>query len=225
MVPSIYTGDFILVNKYIYGSFERRFFSLPFLVNRPPQKNDVVVFNVFNPDSLKKKYLIKRIYASSGDKLSLLNDLVIINDQIDSNSIPAKVFFNYPYFNENWKILLSQGFRLPKKGEYVVIDKNNIFLYENIIKSEGNLIEIIEGNIYINKVSTKLYEINNDCFFMIGDNIEKSFDSRYFGLIPEKDILGKAEIVYFSCRGEGNSNDVLSYFSSINYHRIGKTIK
>jgi len=224
MRPTIESGDFIFINKYIYGDFENKFFKVPTLISRKPEKKDVVVFKIFHPDSLRGKTLIKRIYAKSGDKLSLYDKYILINEKKDDSAIEEKYFFNYNLLKKEFKQILQKGIRIPKKGEYVVLDLENLFLYENLIKSEEKTVEIKNSKIYVDGIETKLYPIKHNCYFLIGDNIEVSYDSRAFGLIPEKDIIGKAIIVYFSMNNSFATSDFFSFFSSIRFSRIGNII-
>lgn len=82
--------------------------------------------------------------------------------------------------------------KIPKAGDIVEITPLNYLFYAKAInKYEEQKIEIINTHIYINNLRSNHYTFQNDYFFMMGDNRSRSIDSREFGLIPFKQIVGK----------------------------------
>lgn len=91
---------------------------------------------------------------------------------------------------------------IPKKGDKIKIDKNNITQYYNIIKIyEENNLEINGDKILINGHEAGEYEIQQDYYFMIGDNRNLSLDSRFFGYVPEENIIGRPVLVWANFNG------------------------
>lgn len=91
---------------------------------------------------------------------------------------------------------------IPKKGDKIKIDKNNITQYYNIIKLyEKNDLKIEGDKILINGKEATEYDIKQDYFYMIGDNRNQSLDARFFGYVPEENIIGRPILVWANFNG------------------------
>lgn len=91
---------------------------------------------------------------------------------------------------------------IPKKGDEIKIDKNNITQYYNIIKIyENNDLKIDGDKILINGKEASEYDIQQDYYFMIGDNRNQSLDARFFGYVPEQNIIGRPIMVWANFNG------------------------
>ncbi len=110
---------------------------------------------------------------------------------------------------------------IPYKGYTVKITYQNIDLYKRIIRAyEGNdlFIDIYKKKVFINGEEATSYTFKKNYYFVMDDNRDNAFDSRYFGFIPEDHIIGKAKFVWFSIEEKNGKSD-------INWSRMLKKIK
>ncbi len=116
----------------------------------------------------------------------------------------GKIDSTYTIFplDKNWNQDNYGPLYIPKKGDVVKLDKNTITEYYNIIKNyEHNDLKIEGDKILINGKETGQYEIKQDYFFMIGDNRNQSLDARFFGFVPEENIIGRPIFVWANMNG------------------------
>jgi len=182
MIPTLLVGDLILVNKFHYG------LRLPVLHTKitegeKPQRGDVMVFRYPPKPSLD---YIKRVVGVPGDTVAYLNKRLTINGQaLTTESVPE--FFDEDamrYFKQYEEKLGSQSHRL-------LNDEQRPAFVPGADKFPGsdNCDYTIEG------VTCKVPEGH---YFMMGDNRDNSLDSRYWGFVPDKNLVGKAFFVWMN---------------------------
>ncbi len=104
---------------------------------------------------------------------------------------------------------------VPKKGWTVKLDSLTLPFYKRAITVyEGNKLEVKGADILINGQKTDSYTFKMDYYWMMGDNRHNSYDSRFWGFVPEDHIVGKALFVWMSWDTNG------SFFSKIRWNRL-----
>ncbi len=182
MIPTLLIGDLILVNKFHYGV------RLPVINTKitegtPPQRGDVMVFRYPPKPSLD---YIKRVVGVPGDEVAYLNKRLTINGKvIETAALPE--FFDSDvmrYFKQYQESLgdKKHGILNDDDRPAFVPGADNFQFKENCRYSvEGVVCKVPEGH-----------------YFMMGDNRDNSLDSRYWGFVPDKNIVGKAFFVWMN---------------------------
>ena len=88
---------------------------------------------------------------------------------------------------------------IPKKGVTLVLTPENYSLYERVIRVyEGNELEMKAGKIFLNGREENKYTFKMDYYWVLGDALHGSQDSRYWGFVPEDHVVGKAWLIWGS---------------------------
>ena len=182
MIPTLLVGDLILVNKFTYG-LRLPVVNIKITEGNAPQRGDVMVFRY--PPKPSMDY-IKRVVGTPGDTVAYLNKRLTINGQvIETSSVPE--FFD------------ADAMRYFKQYEEQLGDKKHRLLNDDsrpaFVPGADNF-KGREGCTYtVEGVTCKVPAGN---YFMMGDNRDNSLDSRYWGFVPEKNIVGKAFFVWMN---------------------------
>lgn len=250
MENTILVGDFVLVNKFIYGSTSPRYipltsiplpyFRLPAL--RQPKRKDIVVFEF--PGMKDQMYAddrgvdyVKRCIGLPGDTIQVIDKVVFVNGK--EFWIPPHIRYMTPYpkpagmseprifpkgapWNEdNYGPII-----IPKKGWTIPLTLGNIEQWRTIIDREyDERVVKVEGNtITINGKPVTSYTFKRSYYFMMGDNRDDSLDSRFWGFVPDDNIVGQAFIVLFSWDRDIPFSDLFRLIGSIRPERILKLL-
>lgn len=101
--------------------------------------------------------------------------------------------------NYGWTHSNMSEFWIPKRGSTLRLTLNNLPLYQRAItRYEGNDLKVKDGRIYINDKPADYYTFKYDYYWMMGDNRDNSYDSRFFGLVPEDHVIGQPMIILAS---------------------------
>ena len=199
MLPNLYVGDFILVNKYTYGLRMPITNDVVVPMNHP-KKGEVVVFQ-FPPD--KSQSYIKRVVGEPGDVIRYENKVLTVNGQTyhltpKAGDIPAAEYPTYP--NSNQPIL---SLILSKASEEGAVPHDILTIEKQPAINPNGLTEYP----FSKNTSACTYLPNNtgmECkvpagqYLMMGDNRDNSTDGRYWGFVPEANIIGKAYFVWMN---------------------------
>lgn len=140
-----------------------------------------------------KEHIWDKDSAAIGYKLNAARDGYTKN--IDS---AQSIFPINRKWNQDWYGPL----KIPKKGDVVTLNQETLPEYQWIISEyEHNKLENRNGKIFINGQETNQYTIKQDYYMMIGDNRDASLDARFFGFVPEENIVGKPMFTWMSLQG------------------------
>ena len=117
---------------------------------------------------------------------------------IARNGVREPGIFPSDLITHNWNADFYGPLYIPKKGDRIKLTSDNIAIYLEIIKSENDNVEMSDSGLIINGKPLIQYEFRKNYFFIMGDNRHNSLDSRYWGLLPESLVIGKALYIYWS---------------------------
>jgi signal peptidase I len=197
MVPTLLVGDYLFVSKYAYGYSH---FSLPFspplfagrILPAEPQRGDVVVFRL--PRDPTTDY-VKRLVGLPGDRIQMKDGVLIINDvPVQRERVDDFIDEDTGEHIRRWRETLPNGV------SYLAIDLHDSGALDN----------------------TEVYTVPPGHYFMLGDNLDNSSDSRVLGAVgyvPFENLIGRAEFIFFSVRQAGGNGP------AIRSERIGRMIR
>lgn len=182
MIPTLLVGDLILVNKYTYGV------RLPLVHTRvidvgSPQRGDVMVFRFPRDPSMD---YIKRVVGVAGDKISYQNKRLRINDQevplADAGEFYDSERLTYSrQYSEKLGAIEHKILTELEKPSFITAVEAFPFRERCEYQSSGVTCVVPPGH-----------------YFVMGDNRENSLDSRFWGFVPEENIVGKAFFIWMN---------------------------
>ena len=201
MEPTLLVGDRIFVSKFSYGYSKHSFpFSLPLINERvlfsEPERGDIIVFKT--PENLRIDY-IKRLVGLPGDKIQMIDGILHIND------IPVK------------RKKIRSETKLINNGQI-----RNVLVYEETLPNNVSYETFDMGNTRADNTSEIF--IPEDSYFFMGDNRDNSKDSRFVGLVPKNNLVGKAQIIFFATEGGSTILEFWRWPFDIQIDRLFKMI-
>ncbi|WP_257874302.1 signal peptidase I [Helicobacter sp. 13S00482-2] len=251
MVGTLYEGDMLFVKKFSYGIPIPRipWLEIPVLPDfngnghlidgSRPQRGDVVIFI---PPGEPKTYYVKRDFAVGGDEVIFTQKGLYLHpnegdEYVDSHYKDSEVivmmgkkFVFEPYSREHPGIHYKHNNMSFEQMELITqkilsspfpeaLGQNTDPNQQNIAMTPMNL----DGELVFYK------KIAPDEFFMVGDNRDNSNDSRFWGTVPYKNIIGKPWFIYFSINlknsEEVDAQDNPKEVFSIRWKRVFKTVE
>jgi signal peptidase I len=183
MVPTLLVGDLILVNKFDYG-VRLPVLNKKVIANNDPQRGDVMVFR-YPPDP--RLDYIKRVVGVPGDEVAYLNQKLTLNGQpvpvkalgefYDEDSLRYAPQFSEKLGEKDHRILVD-----PRRSSFFGMDSPRFPFAENCrYSAEGVTCKVPAGH-----------------YFVMGDNRDNSQDSRYWGFVPDQNLVGRAFFVWMN---------------------------
>ena len=249
MENTLRIGDFLFVNKFIYGAETPKYlpftnveiphFRLPAFVH--PHRGDVIVFEYPGDRDERKPErdinYIKRCIAVSGDTLLIQNKAVFVNNREfllpthsprihPSDFLPresmAMIFPKGSSFNPDYYGPII----VPYKGMVLDISDGSIEQWQTFIEREGHRVDTgNRGIVTVDGIPRTQYLVERDYFFTMGDNRDNSLDSRFWGFIPEENIVGTPMIVYWSWDTDVSIFNIFEKLLSVRLNRLGTLIR
>ncbi len=201
------TGDHLLAEKITYGIL------IPYTEIRlpkihPPCRGDIVIFEY--PYDTSKDY-VKRAIGLPGDIIQIINKKVYINGKLLKE---PWLKFGKRHWNTDYILSSEESTRdnfgpiiIPKKGDIIRFADNKIFINKKFIYNKKIISYYSRTSsmdyFYLYKKAitptgeNNIYKVKYNCYFMMGDNRDKSADSRFWGVLPYKYIKAKPLIIYF----------------------------
>jgi len=182
MIPTLLVGDLILVNKFHYG-VRLPVINKKIMANNDPQRGDVMVFRYPKDTSID---YIKRVVGVPGDEISYRAQQLFVNgapvaeaalpDFYDEDSLRYAPQFSEKLGTVEHRILVD-----PKRQLYLPQNENFPFRDNCRYSAEGVTCKVPAGH-----------------YFMMGDNRDNSQDSRFWGFVPDENIVGRAFFVWMN---------------------------
>ena len=196
MLETLQIGDHILVNKFIYG-LKFPFSDNKFLIFNPPKRGDIIVFSFPGNKEIKECTSFSRnLSARVGNAVKRGNPFYLFKDD-------CRDFIK--------RVVGVGGDKIKIKNKKVYI--NNVPLDESYtIYKDDNTGSSPRDNF-------GPFTVPRRSLFVMGDNRDQSYDSRFWGIVDISEIKGRAFIIYWSWNGEGGLLD------KVRWSRIGETIK
>ena len=207
MIPNLKIGDYLFVSKLSYGysQYSFPFALIPFsgrVLEDAPERGDVAVFRLPKEPTID---YIKRIIGLPGDRVQVVSGILHINGA----AVERRRLEDSSYVNKNGRTITSRQYleTLPNGRSYPIFEQ---------FGDQGPA------------DNTDVYTVPEGHFFALGDNRDGSQDSRFLravGFIPAENLVGRAEILFFSFDHTVRWYEVWRWPFAIRYGRLFNVIE
>jgi signal peptidase I len=206
MEHTLLVGDFLLVNKLVYGA------EVPFTGQRlprlrNPERGDVLVFQW--PEDPSKNF-VKRLVGVPGDTLMMRDGVLFVNGQEQTE--------HYVTHTEPGVDPTFEEFRWQR--DYVV--RSAVAATSAAMGGEMAVSARDPGD-HPSRNNWGPLIVPRDSYFVLGDNRDNSLDSRYWGFVPDSLVRGRPMLVYYSYAPD--SADRLAWLRAIRWSRLGERVR
>lgn len=221
MSPTLEPGDIIMVNKLNYGPRVVKLYKL-FIEKKleynwykgfgKPHKGDVFVFNwprykefSDSSESVYGDFVVKRCYGLPGDSVIIKNKGIKNKRMLYDSFIETKTELFPHDSTSRWTLDNYGPLYVPAKGHTMNVTRQTVSWYKDILRYENPSARIKDSILVIDGKTILHYTFHHNYYFMLGDNFYYSQDSRYWGFVPDGNIIGKTVMVMFSIDPYENS--------------------
>ncbi len=228
MVNTLYEGDLLFVKKFTYGIPIPRipWIEVPvvpdfrgnghLIEGRRPTRGEIVIFI---PPHLEKTYFVKRTFAVGGDEVVMTQEGLYLRPN-EGDSFIAEHFASHKKREFMGKTFVLNP--LADKFKGIHYNKFRNVAYERLMLVGGAMKPYADenGEIYFH------HKVEDERFFMIGDNRDGSEDSRFWGSVPYRDIIGTPWFIYFSLNLKNSEESALgeNFIYKIRWERMFKGV-
>lgn len=225
MVPNLVVGDYLFVSKYPYGYSKHSIPMSPDLFDgrigeSPVKRGDIIVFKL--PRDNETDY-IKRVLGLPGDQVQLINGQVFINGAaVERQRVEDFVIAE----SENTSCDYAHLYRRTHE------DGMSYCHYPQFRETlaDGTSYYTLDQNFNGPSDNTRVYTVPAGHYFAMGDNRDNSLDSRRpksqgVGFIPAENIVGRAEMLFFSTNGDARWWQIWNWFSAARFDRFFNSLR
>lgn len=204
------------------------------------ERGDVIVFEFPGyRDEVRSEefqFYLKRCVALPADTIQIRERVLYVNGEL--LPLPRNIKFDRPWpvseeipderifppgapWNEDYYGPLV----VPYEGMVIPMDPDTLQYWETFIRREGHTVAVVGGQVMIDGGVATEYTVERNYLFGMGDHRDNSLDSRFWGFIPEENLVGTPMIVYWSWNTDIPLYNIPARIGSIRWGRIFSLVR